>query len=55
MKHYIKPDFSVQMFDVSDIITVSGDSNTLMHATVEGGETAWDTSWDGVYDATNLN
>lgn len=48
MKTYIKPDFTVRMFDVADIITVSGDpEDVLTGATIEGGEAAWDgDKWD---------
>ena len=47
MKTYIKPDFTVRMFDVADIITVSGDpEDVLTGADVTGGEATWNETWD---------
>ena len=50
MKIYIKPDFTIQAFDVADIITVSGDpEDVLTGADVTGGEAEWNSQWDDVY------
>ncbi len=47
MKTYIKPDFSLQMFDVADVITVSSEpEDTLTEATVMEGKASWNSTWD---------
>ncbi len=47
-KQYEKPDFQFQSFQVTDVITASGDTttNTLAPADVTGGKVQWDTAWD---------
>ncbi len=46
MKKYLKPDFTIQMFEVADIITTSVDETGLTSATVSGGEATWDSQWN---------
>lgn len=48
MKSYIKPDLIIQIFEVADIITVSGTSD-LKDATIKNS-TAWQgDDWDIYY------
>ncbi len=46
-KQYEKPKFQLQRFQVTDVITASGEAaNALKPADVTGGQVQWDTAWD---------
>lgn len=47
MKHYEKPECSIKMFAVEDIITTSGDG--LQTADVKGKSEAWKDEWNDIY------
>lgn len=47
MKHYEKPECSIKMFAVEDIITASGETpDGLKEATVKGAEQPWNDEWN---------
>lgn len=49
MKFYEKPDCSIKMFEVTDIITVSGDTGHDLEAATLEGSTAWQDDWNKAF------